>query len=145
MAKKKIPSKVSEQNDLDPDPDLWDHTRHQKRSILLLPPWPHVRYLLSTANLSLLSHERTQDGPVQGIKLELFIFDPFPLAAPGKAALMEVDRAAEFAPVKNAPGRRWALVAACWEGNGAALAGGGWEDTPRCSDSSLSEPPPFQR
>ena len=47
-----------------------------------------------------------QDGPVQGIKLELFIFDTFPLAEPGKVALMEVDRAAEFAPVKNAPGGR---------------------------------------
>ena len=47
-----------------------------------------------------------QDGPVKGIKLELFIFDTFPLARPGKVALLEVDRAAEFAPVKNAPGRK---------------------------------------
>lgn len=37
-----------------------------------------------------------------GIKLELFIFDPFPTAT--RPALLEVDRAAEFAPVKNAPG-----------------------------------------
>ncbi len=59
-----------------------------------------------------------QDGPVQGIKLELFIFDPFPLAAPGKAALMEVDRAAEFAPVKNAPGEQPALTAPGWGGRG---------------------------
>ncbi len=64
----------------------------------------------------------SKDGPVAGIKLELFIFDTFPLASPHKVrrgegvvklflnrlppkvALMEVDRAAEFAPVKNAPG-----------------------------------------
>ena len=58
-----------------------------------------------------------QDGPVSGIKLELFIFDTFPLAQPGRVALMEVDRAAEFAPVKNAPGR----------------GGAGREATLRCS------------
>lgn len=37
-----------------------------------------------------------------GIKLELFIFDTFPSAQ--RFALMEVARAEEFAPVKNAPG-----------------------------------------
>lgn len=42
-------------------------------------------------------------GPVQGIKLELFIFDTFPLAA--STALFEVARGDEFAPVKNAPGQ----------------------------------------
>ena len=50
-------------------------------------------------------NELHQDGPVKGIKLELFIFDTFPLARLGRVALMEVDRAAEFSPVKNAPGR----------------------------------------
>lgn len=41
-------------------------------------------------------------GPVPGIKLELFIFDPFFLAqAP---CMVEVERGREFAPVKNAPG-----------------------------------------
>ncbi|CAG9462232.1 unnamed protein product [Pedinophyceae sp. YPF-701] len=39
---------------------------------------------------------------VDGIKLEQFIFDPFPSA--GKCVLFEVRREAEFAPVKNAPG-----------------------------------------
>ena len=39
---------------------------------------------------------------VQGIKLELFIFDTFPLAE--RVALLEVHRHEEFAPVKNAPG-----------------------------------------
>lgn len=39
---------------------------------------------------------------VQGIKLELFIFDTFPLAE--RVALLEVHRDEEFAPVKNAPG-----------------------------------------
>ncbi|KAG2434619.1 hypothetical protein HXX76_007514 [Chlamydomonas incerta] len=43
-------------------------------------------------------------GPVPGVKLELFIFDTFPLAAGGRTALVEVDRREEFAPVKNAPG-----------------------------------------
>jgi UDP-N-acetylglucosamine/UDP-N-acetylgalactosamine diphosphorylase len=36
------------------------------------------------------------------VKLELFIFDTFPLAS--THALMEVAREEEFAPVKNAPG-----------------------------------------
>ncbi|CAD7695241.1 unnamed protein product [Ostreobium quekettii] len=43
-----------------------------------------------------------KDGPTQGIKLEAFIFDPFPLAS--KQALFEVVRAEHFAPVKNARG-----------------------------------------
>lgn len=38
----------------------------------------------------------------QGVKLELFIFDSFPLAE--RCALLEVRRGDEFAPVKNAPG-----------------------------------------
>ncbi|KAL6761172.1 nucleotide-diphospho-sugar transferase [Haematococcus lacustris] len=42
------------------------------------------------------------DGPVQGIKLEMFIFDPFPTAH--TVALVEVSRQEQFAPVKNAPG-----------------------------------------
>lgn len=36
------------------------------------------------------------------MKLELFIFDTFPMAQ--QVSLMEVARASEFAPVKNAPG-----------------------------------------
>ncbi len=39
---------------------------------------------------------------MQGVKLELFIFDTFPLAK--RVALLEVHRHEEFAPVKNAPG-----------------------------------------
>ena len=42
----------------------------------------------------------SQDGPVQGIKLEQFIFDVFSLAE--SPLLMEVRRTEEFAPVKNA-------------------------------------------
>lgn len=38
---------------------------------------------------------------LQGIKLEQFIFDPFPNAQ--RTALLEVLRNEEFAPVKNAP------------------------------------------
>lgn len=41
-------------------------------------------------------------GPVKGIKLESFIFDPLPLAH--NLVLMEADRSANFAPVKNANG-----------------------------------------
>ena len=43
-------------------------------------------------------------GCTQGIKLELFIFDTFPLAE--RVALLEVHRHEEFAPVKNAPGSK---------------------------------------
>lgn len=39
---------------------------------------------------------------MQGVKLELFIFDTFPMAQ--QVTLMEVARDSEFAPVKNAPG-----------------------------------------
>ena len=43
-------------------------------------------------------------GKVPGIKLELFIFDSFPMAE--HTVLMEIDREEEFAPVKNAPGSK---------------------------------------
>ena len=42
------------------------------------------------------------DGTIPGIKLELFIFDSFPMA--DHTVLFEVRRDEEFAPVKNAPG-----------------------------------------
>lgn len=42
------------------------------------------------------------DGPVPGIKLELFIFDPFHFAE--NPCMVEVERHREFGPVKNAPG-----------------------------------------
>jgi len=41
-------------------------------------------------------------GRVEGVKLELFIFDTFPAA--DRWGLMEVNRSEEFSPVKNAPG-----------------------------------------
>lgn len=44
----------------------------------------------------------SKSGPVAGIKLEMFIFDTFPLAS--KNVLFEIERASQFAPVKNAPG-----------------------------------------
>lgn len=40
------------------------------------------------------------EGPVQGIKLELFIFDSFAFA--DSVVLIEVERSEEFLPVKNA-------------------------------------------
>lgn len=51
-----------------------------------------------------IAHKKipSKDGPVQGVKLELFIFDTFPMAQ--RVSLMEVARGSEFAPVKNAPG-----------------------------------------
>ncbi len=41
-------------------------------------------------------------GANNGVKLETFIFDVFPSAT--TMAVLEIDRAAEFSPVKNAPG-----------------------------------------
>eukprot|EP00208_Stichococcus_sp_RCC1054_P001973 CAMPEP_0206140996 /NCGR_PEP_ID=MMETSP1473-20131121/11448_1 /ASSEMBLY_ACC=CAM_ASM_001109 /TAXON_ID=1461547 /ORGANISM="Stichococcus sp, Strain RCC1054" /LENGTH=469 /DNA_ID=CAMNT_0053535381 /DNA_START=218 /DNA_END=1627 /DNA_ORIENTATION=+ len=43
------------------------------------------------------------DGPVKGIKLELFIFDTFPMAS--KVSLLEAPRVSQFAPVKNKEGQ----------------------------------------
>jgi len=45
---------------------------------------------------------KTEAGTVKGLKLEKFIFDAFPYAK--KTCLLEVEREAEFAPVKNAFG-----------------------------------------
>lgn len=41
-------------------------------------------------------------GGINGIKLESFIFDVFPAAQ--HMAILEIERNAEFSPVKNAPG-----------------------------------------
>ena len=46
--------------------------------------------------------ERVVPANKNGYKLEMFIFDPFPLAS--KYTVLEVQREDEFAPVKNAPG-----------------------------------------
>ncbi|KAL7566731.1 hypothetical protein ACA910_017783 [Epithemia clementina (nom. ined.)] len=43
-------------------------------------------------------------GTNNGIKLETFIFDVFPLVEQQRFAVWEVQRSEEFAPVKNAPG-----------------------------------------
>ena len=39
---------------------------------------------------------------INGVKLESFIFDVFPAAQ--RMAVLEIERSAEFSPVKNAPG-----------------------------------------
>ena len=62
-----------------------------------------------TSTRALHSYKETairadRGGRMQGIKLELFIFDSFPLAE--RVALLEVHRHEEFAPVKNAPGSK---------------------------------------
>ena len=49
-----------------------------------------------------LADQNSLVAVLQGVKLELFIFDTFPLAQ--QVSLMEVLRDSEFAPVKNAPG-----------------------------------------
>lgn len=49
-----------------------------------------------------LSKEEMAGKGNTGIKLESFIFDVFPSAE--RMAVLDIDRAAEFAPVKNAPG-----------------------------------------
>jgi UDP-N-acetylglucosamine/UDP-N-acetylgalactosamine diphosphorylase len=46
--------------------------------------------------------ETVTPGTNNGIKLESFIFDVFPLSE--RMAVLDVERAEEFAPVKNAPG-----------------------------------------
>ena len=46
--------------------------------------------------------EQVSPSSPNGIKLELFIFDVFPFTK--KMAVLEVDRAEEFSPLKNAPG-----------------------------------------
>jgi UDP-N-acetylglucosamine/UDP-N-acetylgalactosamine diphosphorylase len=47
-------------------------------------------------------HIQSAHGAVPGVKLEQFIFDPF--CTVKRACLFEVERSAEFAPVKNASG-----------------------------------------
>ena len=54
------------------------------------------------AHIDPQSGEKVTPTAPNGIKLEGFIFDVFPLAE--KMAVLEAPRAAEFAPVKNAPG-----------------------------------------
>lgn len=79
------------------------------------------------------------DGPVAGVKLELFIFDAFDSAPPSSVALFAVDRASSFAPVKGATGAdtpadaraavlaqggRWVVAAGgvCASGEGVEVA-----------------------
>ncbi len=67
-------------------------------------PLQHITCLMSCASermMHIQKHVQELRG-AQGIKLELFIFDSFPLAE--RCALLEVRREDEFAPVKNAPG-----------------------------------------
>mmetsp|Transcript_240 Transcript_240/g.317 ORF Transcript_240/g.317 Transcript_240/m.317 type:complete len:523 (-) Transcript_240:14-1582(-) len=57
-------------------------------------------YHIATKKIPTLDNEKPNQN--NGVKLESFIFDVFPLST--KMAILEVDREDEFAPVKNAPG-----------------------------------------
>lgn len=46
--------------------------------------------------------EKVKPEDVNGVKLEIFIFDVFPEADPAKVRVMESQRSEEFSPVKNA-------------------------------------------
>ena len=68
-------------------------------------PKLHTVYHLAKKKIPVLdmaTGETVMPTENNGYKFELFIFDVFPLAT--RWAVMEVARADEFAPVKNAPG-----------------------------------------
>eukprot|EP00967_Tisochrysis_lutea_P111528 scaffold175508_cov22-Tisochrysis_lutea.AAC.1 len=74
------------------------HRTSRARQAGCLPAGVHAHLAQGTAYHIARKQIPSKDGPVQGIKLELFIFDPFPIA--NKVALMEVARSEHFAPVK---------------------------------------------
>eukprot|EP00698_Gefionella_okellyi_P008738 TRINITY_DN2183_c0_g1_i1.p1 TRINITY_DN2183_c0_g1~~TRINITY_DN2183_c0_g1_i1.p1 ORF type:complete len:466 (-),score=123.87 TRINITY_DN2183_c0_g1_i1:68-1465(-) len=65
-----------------------------------------VPFHIATKKIPTLGPDGQRFTPAQpnGIKLESFVFDVFPLADPERMAVFEIDRNIEFAPVKNAPG-----------------------------------------
>jgi UDP-N-acetylglucosamine/UDP-N-acetylgalactosamine diphosphorylase len=68
---------------------------------------PNMSHLYHVAHKKIAVYDPVQDQTMvpesnNGIKLEAFIFDVFPMAK--RMAIWEVERAQEFAPVKNAPG-----------------------------------------
>ncbi|POR32720.1 UDP-N-acetylglucosamine pyrophosphorylase [Tolypocladium paradoxum] len=74
-----------------------------------IPRWAHklphhvARKKIPTIDLE--SGETVKPGSPNGIKLEQFVFDVFPLLSLDKFACMEVRREDEFSPLKNARGK----------------------------------------
>ena len=79
---------------------------HYMCAVYAMPWWQHVSWChvapLYGQGQATQAAQAGRGVTAQGIKLELFIFDTFPLAK--RVALLEVHRHEEFAPVKNAPG-----------------------------------------
>jgi UDP-N-acetylglucosamine/UDP-N-acetylgalactosamine diphosphorylase len=119
-----------------------------------IPQWAHTlphhvaRKKIPTVDLE--TGEAFKPEKPNGIKLELFVFDVFPMLNLDKFACMEVRREEEFSPLKNAPGTgqddpdtskasimeqgmKWAQAAGA-----TVVADGGLEISPLMSYVSIS-------
>ncbi|KAK3329493.1 nucleotide-diphospho-sugar transferase [Apodospora peruviana] len=78
------------------------------RFLETIPQWskrlPHHIARKKIPHVSLDSGETVKPSKPNGIKLEQFVFDVFPLTEMDKFACLEVRREDEFSPLKNAPG-----------------------------------------